>query len=338
VRSPRGGLTPLMYAAREGKLSAIRALLDNGAKINERSADKSTALLIATINGRFDVAKYLVERGADVNIPSMDDATPLYGVLHVQWSKESERPQPSIKKESTGYLELMEMMLDKGANPNAKLGRVLWYTSFGTAYESASVVGTTPFWKCAAVGDMDGLQLLLSRGADPNISNPQGVNALLMASGAGTHGNDDIEAPGGRLAMVKYLVDELHFDVNAMDNGATGRGGDNNQQQQQQQAQQQPAQPANNQQAAQPQPQQQNPFTGPAPGGYTALHNAAARGDNEMILFLVSRGARVNAVTRNGVTVADMANGPRQRVQPYAATVALLEMLGASNSHKCVSC
>ena len=57
-----------------------------------------------------------------------------------------------------------------------------------------------------------------------------------------------------------------------------------------------------------------------------------------MILYLVSKGARVDAVTRNGVTVADMANGPRQRIQPYAETVALLEMLGSKNSHKCVSC
>jgi hypothetical protein len=57
-----------------------------------------------------------------------------------------------------------------------------------------------------------------------------------------------------------------------------------------------------------------------------------------MILYLVSKGAKVDAVTKNGVTVIDMANGPRQRVQPYASTIALLEMLGATNNHKCVSC
>lgn len=74
------------------------------------------------------------------------------------------------------------------------------------------------------------------------------------------------------------------------------------------------------------------------PGGYSALHNAAHRGDNEMILFLVSRGARVDAVAKNGNTVVDMANGPRQRVQPFAETIALLEALGAKNNYKCVSC
>ena len=339
-RSPRGGLTPLMYAARDGRLNSIKALIDAGAKLNERSADRSTALLIASINGHFDVARYLVEHGADVSLRSIDDATPLYGVLHIQWSRESERPQPSIKREQTGYLELIKLMLDNGANPNAKLGRTLWYTSFGNPYESASDIGTTPFWKCAAVGDMDGMKLLLSRGADAKIANKDGVDALLIASGAGTHGNDDIEAPHGRLATVKFLVDELHFDVNVADNGATQRG-EPAAQQGQQQGQPVPVAGAVPVAAATPVPPQPvipNQFMGPAASGYTALHNAASRGDNEMILFLVARGAKVDVVTKSGVTVVDMANGPRQRVQPYASTIALLEMLGATNSHKCISC
>ena len=49
-------------------------------------------------------------------------------------------------------------------------------------------------------------------------------------------------------------------------------------------------------------------------------------------------GARLDAVSKNGQTVTDMANGYRQRVQPYPATVALLDLLGARNTHKCVSC
>ncbi len=72
--------------------------------------------------------------------------------------------------------------------------------------------------------------------------------------------------------------------------------------------------------------------------GYTALHNAAARGDNEMILYLVSKGADVRAVAKNGHTVADMANSPVSRTRPFPETVALLEKLGSHNSHNCVSC
>ena len=183
-RSPRGGLTALMYAARDGSLNAIRALVEGGADLDARSADESTALLIASINGRFDVAKYLVEGGADLNLASIDGATPLYGVLHVQWSREAERPQPSIKRERTSYLDLMKWMLDRGADPNAKLTRQLWYTSFGVARDGASDIGTTPFWKSASVADIDGMQLLLTHGADPNISNKDGVTPLLAASGS----------------------------------------------------------------------------------------------------------------------------------------------------------
>jgi ankyrin repeat protein len=93
------------------------------------------------------------------------------------------------------------------------------------------------------------------------------------------------------LAAVKYLVEELHADVNARDHE-----------------------------------------------GYTALHHAAARGDNEMIMYLVQHGADVRAVTRDGRTTVDMANGPVQRIQPFPETIKLLESLGAKNNHRCVSC
>jgi len=73
-------------------------------------------------------------------------------------------------------------------------------------------------------------------------------------------------------------------------------------------------------------------------GGYTALHHAAARGDNETIRYLVERGADLMVVSRRGQTTVDMANGPVQRVSPHPETVELLEGLGAINNHNCVSC
>jgi ankyrin repeat protein len=72
--------------------------------------------------------------------------------------------------------------------------------------------------------------------------------------------------------------------------------------------------------------------------GYNAVHHAAARGDNEMILYLVDQGADVTVVSRRGQTTADLANGPVQRVSPFPETVALLVKLGAKNNNRCVSC
>ncbi|MEP6835115.1 MAG: ankyrin repeat domain-containing protein [Gemmatimonas sp.] len=72
--------------------------------------------------------------------------------------------------------------------------------------------------------------------------------------------------------------------------------------------------------------------------GYTPLHHAAARGDNEMILYLVAHGADPKAVSRRGVTTIDIANGPVERLRPFPETIALLEKMGVHNSHKCVGC
>jgi ankyrin repeat protein len=72
--------------------------------------------------------------------------------------------------------------------------------------------------------------------------------------------------------------------------------------------------------------------------GYSAVHNAAARGDNPVIELLVEHGADVTFVSRRGQTTVDMANGPQQRVQPFPETMALLEGLGAVNNNNCISC
>ena len=72
--------------------------------------------------------------------------------------------------------------------------------------------------------------------------------------------------------------------------------------------------------------------------GYTALHHAASRGDNEVVLYLVEKGADVTVVSRKGQTTADMANGPIERVPPYPSTIELLVKLGAKNNNKCLSC
>src|SRR5581483_2121470 len=71
--------------------------------------------------------------------------------------------------------------------------------------------------------------------------------------------------------------------------------------------------------------------------GYTALHGAAYLGNNDMVNFLVSKGAKVDVKTKAGDTVADMANGPTRFGLPHAETVALLEKLGSENSHNCRS-
>ncbi|HYV62989.1 MAG TPA: ankyrin repeat domain-containing protein [Bryobacteraceae bacterium] len=299
-----GGLTPLLYAVRQDHIESVRALLDHGAAINEVSADRTTPLMMAVINGHFDLAMFLLEHGGDPKIATVAGGTPLYRAVDVQWAPKSFYPQPSVKQERVTYLELMKALLAHGADPNARLTRQLWYTGYGFELEGVEPAGATAFWRASEVGDLDAMKLLVAAGADPKIATNEGVTPLLVAAGDGFHGNDAVTVPAGRMPAVKYLVEECHADVNALDTKA----GDS------------------------------TSTTHTNTRTYTPVHAAAARGDNEMILYLVAHGARVDLVGKNGVTTADIANSPRERIEPFPETVKLLESLGAKNSHKCIAC
>jgi ankyrin repeat protein len=323
--SSQGGVTPLLLAARQGYIETAGALLAAGADVNQVSAgDKTSPLMIATINGHFDLARLLLDRGADPTLASENGATPLYAAVNCEWAPKALYPQPrAYVNQQVTYLDLMKALLDKGADPNVRLKKKVWYSGYSFDLSGVDEIGATPFWRAAYASDVEGMKLLVSSGADPNISTMKGagrprtadverdvrdvsplppvpvggpgVTPLQAAAGVGYGegfaANSHRFAPNGMLAAVKYLVEELHADVNARDHE-----------------------------------------------GNTALHHAAARGDVEMIQYLVSKGADVKAVNREGKTTADMANGPVQRIQPWPEALALLERLGAKNNHKCVSC
>jgi len=324
-----GGLTALHFAARQGATDTVRALVEGGADVNVLMAgDKTSPMLIAAVNGQFDLVTYLLSKDADPNLASDAGMAPLYAVLNLQWAPKSFYPQPRAQLQQQGsYLEVMRQLLAKGADPNARLQRKIWYTQYNFDLLRVDDAGATPFWRAAYASDIEAMKMLVAAGADPAVptakpaSNdrfrqggvtsgdanrdhsglPQVMTAgpdippLLAASGAGYGegfaGNAHRFAPTGMLAAVKYLVEELGTSVNVRD-----------------------------------------------ADGNTALHHAASRGDNEMISYLVSKGGDVTLLNRGGQTTADMANGPVQRVQPYPGTIKLLESLGAKNNHKCVSC
>ena len=318
----QGGLTALHFAARQGATQSVAALVDGGVSVNLPSpGDQATPLLIAIINGHFDIAAYLLDHGADPNRVSDAGVSPLYATLNVQWAPIAAYPQPRAHlQQSRTYLEMMRRLLDKGAEPNQRLKRKVWYSSYNFDQSSVDEIGATPFWRAAYAADVDAMKMLVAAGADPTITTmkplsrrfpgeggedksgltpmPIGgpnVTPLQAAAGVGYGfgfaANSHHYAESGMLPAVKYLVDEIGVDVNAVD-----------------------------------------------ADGNTAVHHAAARGDNAMILYLVSKGALVTKVNRAGQSTVDMANGPVQRTQPFPETIALLEKLGAVNHHKCVSC
>ncbi|HWI20447.1 MAG TPA: ankyrin repeat domain-containing protein [Vicinamibacterales bacterium] len=322
-----GGLAALHFAARQGAMATAEALIAAGADINQQGAgDKTTPMVVAAVNGHFDFVSMLLDKGADPNIVSEGGMFPLYAVINTQWQPRSFYPQPrAYLQQKTDYLTLMKKLLDKGADPNARIYRKPWFTEYNFELLRTDDSGATAFWRAAWGADIAAMKLLVEYGADPHIRTMKiaqrgnfqggtrggadqdpsgrpplptggpGATALTAVAGTGYSegfaGNAHRYAPTGLLAAAKYLVEEHGLDVNAEDED-----------------------------------------------GNTAVHNAASRGDNEMIRYLVSKGADVKKVNRRGQTTVDLANGPVQRTQPYPETIKLLEALGAKNNHKCVSC
>jgi ankyrin repeat protein len=364
----KGGLTALHHAVRQGYVDATTALLDAGADINEKTGDGHEPLLVALINGQFDVAMELIKRGADVNVASdSHGVTPLWAAVNAMWQPRTRFPQPQeMEHQHATYLDVMQALLDKGADPNARIRVHPWYmvyTDCGNANCGLSnAAGSTAFWRAAYGTDVDAMKLLVKYGADPNIptinagrggrgfggggrggaggrGGGAGGRAGGGGAGAGIAPNTDGAAPPD--APVAAGTDQSGlapvptggpgtWPIDAASGSEYGEGFAGNAHRHAPDAWLAAVKYLVEELGADVNARDAN--------GYTPLHNAAARGDNELIKYLVSKGADVKAVSRRGQTTADMANGPVSRISPYPDTIALLESLGSKNNHKCASC
>jgi ankyrin repeat protein len=315
-----GGMTALLHAAREGHVEAAMALLDGGAPIDQVSADGTSPLLIATLNGEFDLAVLLLERGANPNLAAFTDgATPLFAVLQTEWAPKSNYPQPRAQDlQKTRYLDVLRALLAAGADPNVRLKTHLWYWEYGLNKMGIDLTGATPFWRAAFAQDLEAMKVLAAHGADPNIPTKwpevgmrehrqedgrQQEDSALPYIPEGAYNAYPIHAAagGGYLGLgafsVRNVPDQFLPAVKYLveEHGADVNLADS--------------------------------------WGYRPLHYAASRGDNELIQYLVSKGADVKALTRLGQSTADMARGGRSgfftRVA-YPETVALLTSLGST--------
>ncbi len=326
----QGGFTALHYAAREGHRSTARILLDGGTELDHPTGgDQSAPMLVAVINGHYDLARDLLERGADPNLTSDDGAAPLFATLNIEWSLRTWYPQPAaFRQQETSYLDLMRLLLEAGADPNQRTSTHIWYAAYNAGRMGVDFTGATPFWRAAYAADVEAMKLLVEYGADPNMStlklpgrnrfafpgqqpeqeerlDPSGLPPVPTGGPAvhPLHAASGVGFGTSRVAQQHRSVPDgwlpaVRYLVDELGVDANLRDHD----------------------------------------GFNAIHHAAARGDNATILFLVSRGADVRAISRRGQTTADLANSPEQRAQPHPATVVLLEKLGAENNHRCRSC
>jgi ankyrin repeat protein len=320
-----GGFTPLLFAVRAGRSDAVRALLSSGANANDAIQPSSgakpapagrapaaagagarpgapepptlaqvfntgnrsrgggaagmSALVLAILNAHFELAAELVERGADAN----SDAHGWTALHQLAWTR---RPPiqhglpPAVRTGNMDSLELAKRLLQRGANPNARMTR----EPADGARNILNRLGSTPFLQAAKLADVPLMRVLLEHGANPSITTDEGATPLMAAAGVGIWQLGENAGTNEEAFEAVKLCVELGNDVNAVD--------------------------AN---------------------GNTALHGAAHRGANEMVKFLVEKGAKLNAVNKLGWTPWIIADGVfyPNTYNRRLDTAALLVELGA---------
>ncbi|MBI4472794.1 MAG: ankyrin repeat domain-containing protein, partial [Acidobacteria bacterium] len=209
-----GGMTALHYAARDGHLDSVKALVEAGSDVNKQGAEGSTPIIIAIANGHYTVGQYLLDHGANPNIYNLDGLGPLWATINMRYAPIAWAPNPPIEQETTDSLELVKNLLKKGADPNAPVKRKLWFspTSHDTGWTDSA--GATPFWRAAQSTDVEAMKVLVEFGADPTKPANSGVTPLMVAAGIGWIGNFNINAPDSFLAAAKLCI-ELGNEINA---------------------------------------------------------------------------------------------------------------------------
>ena len=190
-----GGLTPLMYAARENCLGCVNALLEHHVDINLADPDGVSPLTIALMNGNWDIAKRLVSAGADVNQWDIYGMAPLHVAVEMENAVPGGGFGPGLRGASidppneADAKEVIRMLIERGANPNQQM---FFRAPRAPGSVSNGSRGTTPFLRACAGGDVDVVKLLLSRGALVNLDQADGETAIMMALGARRGGEDNV--------------------------------------------------------------------------------------------------------------------------------------------------
>lgn len=220
---PKGGMTALHLAARQNALEGARALIAAGADLNVIDPDGTTPLMTAILNRHNDVARLLVEAGADPNIGDASGEAALYAAVDLRTLgplSNRATPKPTGTLDN---LELVRILLARGANPNARLKSPI-LTRFRNAGDQALAEGATPLMRAAKGTDLPVMRALLEGGADPNLTTKSFTTALMFASGLrGTQqrGNRGPGAPGTQTLEAATLLVEHGADVDAFNNTGT---------------------------------------------------------------------------------------------------------------------
>ena len=218
VGTDGGGLSALIFAAREGDIETAKVLLDGGADVNQTTNYGWTPLLTAINNRHYKLAAMLLERGGDPNRANNGGWTPLYIATDNRNIEGGDYP---VAKGDMDTLEFIKMLLDKGANPNARLHKANGAAGDNTLTRTIFTMqwffesGATPFVRAAQSSDVPLMKLLLDYKADPTIMTDYDDTALTASAGIGwVEGVTYERSPKDNVEAVKLLL-SLGLDPNA---------------------------------------------------------------------------------------------------------------------------
>ena len=224
-----GGMTPLLFAIRDGDTEVMRLLLELGADLEQSSGNHTSPMLIALLNGQVGIATELLERGANPNAADDYHRAALFAAIDLRNFNHDK--YPFLYNDGRDPLELIKALLAKGADPNLRTDTVPVHGLMQFDGSWVNFDGQTPFIRAALSGDIDVMRLLLQHGADPNIATAQGSTALMAASGINWVPGQTVSHPEADYVAAVTLCLERGADVNAANalglaaiHGAANRG------------------------------------------------------------------------------------------------------------------
>ena len=182
---PRGGWTPLMYAARDGAIDAAAALADLKADLNVQDPDGTTALVFAIINAHFDTAAMLLEKGADPNVADSTGMAALYAAVDMHTLPPMlSRPSPKLV-DKLDAADLVKQLLARGARPDARLKRPIIGRHHTPTGDATLGEGGTPLARAAKSNDLAIMRMLFDAGADPKLTLKDRTTVAMIAAAGG---------------------------------------------------------------------------------------------------------------------------------------------------------
>jgi uncharacterized protein len=218
---PLGGLTPLLFSARQGCVDCARVLLKAGADKNALDPNNISPMVMALINGHYDFAVFMLDQGADPNIADETGRTPLYAAVDDHTMPDSNLPAPREIDNNVTSLDVVKALLAHGADVNAQLKKQIPYrTKVDRGADTMLNTGTTALLRAVKAGDAEAMQVLLAKGADPKLTTKSGVTPIMAAAGLGTKEEDTTgrrKTEAEAIAAIKLCID-AGADVNTADN------------------------------------------------------------------------------------------------------------------------